>query len=76
MSFKPGDIVVLKSGGPRMVVTMISEPDKKPSLFRLPQYLPPYGVCCDWMSLDGEPYSGVFKPETLIGVCGDTRTDD
>ncbi len=48
--FKPGDLVVLNSGGPTMTVTGTSEDDSL--------------VYCAWMS-DDDVYEGNFIPATI-----------
>lgn len=61
MSFKVGDVVRLKSGGPQMTVVL---PEKSVET-RNGELL--YGVWCQWFSpKHGKSHSGNFHPNTLV----------
>ncbi len=62
MSFKPGDIVQLLSGGPSMTVASVPEPGV---LFSF--------VVTDWFGSHGELQRGYFVPEALR-LSGETTT--
>jgi uncharacterized protein YodC (DUF2158 family) len=49
-TFKPGDTVRLKSGGPVMTVTNIDNQ---------------FGVACEWFS-GNKPERKLFRPEALV----------
>lgn len=49
MQFQTGDVVQLKSGGPKMTVSTLKDGE----------------VWCVWFDKDNAPQSRVFKPEVL-----------
>jgi uncharacterized protein YodC (DUF2158 family) len=55
MSFKIGDVVRLRSGGPNMTVTGTSEGPDRPVLFN-----------CTWIDKDHRPQYGAFPADALV----------
>lgn len=49
-AFKPGDLVRLKSGGPKMTVSHRTGENE---------------LCCIWFASEGKKQNDVFKGETL-----------
>ena len=49
MSIKPGDVVLLKSGGPSMTVVSVGEDE----------------IGCIWIGDEGEPFRETFPPIAL-----------
>jgi uncharacterized protein YodC (DUF2158 family) len=52
--FKKGDVVQLKSGGPKMTITNPRQTDGT--------------VFCEWFDKDGDRQNGAFEPESLVKV--------
>lgn len=51
--FSPGDVVEMKSGGPKMTVTSVGDNWGQP------------GVWCEWFDSKAEPQKNVFSPTSL-----------
>ena len=60
MSIKPGDVVLLKSGGPSMTVVSVGEDE----------------IGCIWIGDEGEPFRETFPPIALDMVETDLEKDD
>jgi uncharacterized protein YodC (DUF2158 family) len=60
MSIKPGDVVLLKSGGPSMTVVSVDEDE----------------IRCIWIGDEGEPFRETFPPIALDMVETDLEKDD
>jgi uncharacterized protein YodC (DUF2158 family) len=54
MSFNIGEVVALRSGGPKMTVTSMSTGPDRPPLF-----------VCSWVDKDGRPQTGAYPAEAL-----------
>ena len=54
--FKPGDVIKLKSGGPRMTVTQVGN-----------NFLGSQKVWCDWLE-ESKKMTGSFDPTTVKHV--------
>ena len=57
MSFKVGDVVKLKSGGPLMTITGTSVGPDRPMLYT-----------CSWIDKDNRPQVGSYPAEALIAA--------
>ena len=60
MSIKPGDVVLLKSGGPLMTVVSVDEDE----------------IGCVWIGDDGEPFRETFPPVAVDLAESDREKDD
>ena len=60
MTIKPGDVVLLKSGGPSMTVVSVDEDE----------------IGCVWTGDDGEPFRETFPPIALDPAESDREKDD
>jgi uncharacterized protein YodC (DUF2158 family) len=59
MSFKIGDVVKLKSGGPHMTITGTSVGPDRPTLFS-----------CSWFDKDNREQNGSYPADALVAAGG------
>lgn len=70
-TFNTGDIVILKSGGPKMTVQRVIGADMEASLNQIDDYIKlfkgykPGDVLCQWF-VGNELKQGAFPPDSLV----------